>query len=63
MGSPEPVWEVVMKFKITGILLAIAGAALASFLPIPENLVGIPIFAVGVIMVALRDGQNWRNLR
>lgn len=53
-----------MKFKITGILLAIAGAALASFLPIPQNLVGIPIFAIGTIMaIAFSGGQNWRNLR
>ncbi len=53
-----------MKFKITGLLLCLAGAGIVFWFPLPGNLIGIPIFAVGaIIVVALSDGQNWRNLQ
>ncbi|HLE49639.1 MAG TPA: hypothetical protein VI791_00650 [Patescibacteria group bacterium] len=53
-----------MKFKITGLLLCLAGAAIASFFPLPGNLIGIPIIAIGAIMAILSGGRkNWRNLR
>ena len=46
-----------MKLKITGALLCLIGAGIVSFFPLlPGNLIGIPIFAVGVIMVAVRSG-------
>ena len=64
MGSSEPVWEVVMKLKVTGLLTCLAGAVIVSAFPLPGNLIGIPIFAIGGILFAIRTGnQNWRNLR
>lgn len=64
MGSPEPVWEVVMKFKITGVILIIAGAVIASVFPLPGNLIGIPIAAIGtVITIISSPRRDWRNLR
>ncbi|MFZ2202676.1 MAG: hypothetical protein WAV56_04795 [Microgenomates group bacterium] len=52
-----------MKLKVTGLLTCLAGAVIVSAFPLPGNLIGIPIFAVGaIIVVALSGGQNWRNL-
>ncbi len=53
-----------MKFKISGALLCLAGVAIVYFFPLPGNLVGIPIFAIGAIMVILSGGRkDWRNLQ
>lgn len=53
----------MIKLKITGILLVLVGAVITSALPLPGNLIGIPIAAVGILIIIVpTPGRDWRNL-
>ena len=53
-----------MKLKITGALLCLAGATIVFFFPLPGNLIGLPIVAIGAILaIVSTPRRDWRNLK